>query len=201
MASKRMRPTGSLSPREQRTVVGGLLIVLGAFAGTRWIGPRWVAAQQRAAEIARDRDRLAHLEGLAASRETLERAAAAVERTLATSPQRLLHAVTPAVGGSALQQYLESAVEGAGMMVDRVEITPAPDEASPTGRHSVAAQLSVIGDIHGLSTLLASIERGPRAIRVERLAVRRTSALRGATDVLQVTIGVRAPLRMDGEAP
>lgn len=201
MTDKPMRPTRRLSPREQRTVVGGLLIVLGAFAGTQWIGPRWVAARQRAAAIARDRDRLAQLEGLAASREALERAAAALERTLASSPQRLLRAVTVPVGGSALQQYLESAVEGAGMVVDRVEIPPAPEQAPSSGLHSVAAQLSVIGDIHGLSALLASIETGPRAIRVERLAIRRNSALRGATDVLQVTLGLQAPLLIDGGVP
>jgi len=191
----------ALSTREQRTLVGGLLIVLGAFTGARLLGPRWVAHQQRSAAIARDRERLAHLEGLAAAREAIERRAGAAEQALAGRPRRVFHAATPALGGNALQQYLESAVEGAGLVVDRVEVTPGPEAMAPTQRASLSAQLSVIGDIHGLSTLLASVERGPRAVVIEQLTVRRNSALRGAPDVLQVTIGLRAPLLLDGEAP
>jgi hypothetical protein len=201
MAGKPLRSARTLSAREWRTIVGGLLIVLGALVGTRWIGPRWAANQRRAAEIARDRDQLARLKGLAASRAPLERSAAAVERALATRPRRLLHAATPALGGSALQQYLESAVEGAGMLIDRVEITPDPEDASGSGIRTVAASLSVIGDIHGVAALLASVASGPRAVLVERLAIRRNSALRGAPDVLQVTIGLRAPLLIDGGVP
>ena len=201
MAGKPSNLPRTLSVREQRTIVGGLLIVLGAFVGVRQLGPRWVAHQQRAATIVRDRERLALLEGLAGSREALERRASAAEQALASRPRRVFHAATPALGGNALQQYLESAVEGAGMAVDRVEVTPGPEAASPPGRSTLSAQLSVIGDIHGLSTLLASVERGPRAVVIERLTVRRNSALRGATDVLQATIGVRASLLLDGEAP
>jgi hypothetical protein len=201
MAGKPLRLPATLSARERRTIVGGLLIVLGAFVGVRQLGPRWVAHQQRAAAIVRDQERLAHLEGLTASREILERRASAAEQALASRSRRVFHAATPALGGNALQQYLESAVEGAGMAVDRVEVTPGPEATLPTGRSTLSAQLSVIGDIHGLSTLMASVERGPRAVVIERFTVRRNSALRGATDVLQATLGVRASLLLDGEVP
>jgi hypothetical protein len=48
--------------------------------------------------------------------------------------------------------------------------------------------------VEGLALLLAQLGEGPRPVRVERVTVQRNPALRGAPDVLQWTLVVRAPV-------
>jgi hypothetical protein len=50
--------------------------------------------------------------------------------------------------------------------------------------------------VEGLAQLLAQLATGPRPVQVDRLVVQRNPALRGAPDVLQWTVSVRAPVVM-----
>ncbi len=59
---------------------------------------------------------------------------------------------------------------------------------------SLPATLTAYGDVIGLAALLEQLARAPRVVRVERMTVQQNSALRGAADVLQVTISLRAPV-------
>jgi hypothetical protein len=58
----------------------------------------------------------------------------------------------------------------------------------------VQATLAALGDVEGLALLLAQLGEGPRPVQVERVTVQRNPALRGAPDVLQWTLVVRAPV-------
>jgi type II secretory pathway component PulM len=181
---------GSVSTREQRTILWGIGVVLIAVVIVRGLLPFMRDWQTREARLATVVARTAQLQGLAAQAPQLAQAATIAERELAGAPRRVLHARTAALAASTLQSLLQEASDGAGMAVNRVDASPESDE-------SVTATLSVVGDIHGLAALLATLERGPRVVRVERLLVTQNTALRGAPDVLQVTLGVRAPVVLE----
>jgi hypothetical protein len=179
------RPT---TTRERRVVVWGVAIVLVALLVVRGVMPfaeRW---RLRESQLTAARDRAAQLAGLEQATTQLQQRATIAERALSGALRRVLHARSEALAASALQALLQDAVDGAGMIVNRVEVGP------ETGNGQVSASLSVVGDVHGLATLLSTLERGPRVLFVERLTVVQNSALRGAPDVLQVTLAVRAPV-------
>ncbi len=101
----------------------------------------------------------------------------------------MIHARSSALGASALQTLLQGAADASALLVNRVDV--APEEAADG---ALTATLSAYGDIHGLSAILAQLSRAPRVTVVERLTVQINPALRGAPDVLQITLAVRAPL-------
>lgn len=190
-----------VSAREWRTITIGVALVVGAWISTRWVVPQWQHYRDRAGEIARAERRVAELEGLIAHEAVLEARATAAERALTGAPVRVLHAASTPLGGNALQQYLTSAVEAAGLALDRIDLDPDATAASSDGTRHVAAQATVLGDIHGLAALLGALDGGPRRVAVTRLQIRQNSALRGAPDVLQIVFTVSAPLLLDGDSP
>lgn len=181
--------------REQRTIWWGASVVVIAWFAVRVAGPFIQTWQVRATQLAAAEDRLAQLRGLTTQAPALAQAATVAERELAGAPRRVLHAPTAALAGSALQSVLQNATDAAGMLVNRVDVGP-DDAASDV----VGGTLSVVGDIHGLAQLLESLATGPRVVRVEEMTVTQNSALRGAPDVLQVTLRVRAPIVLDSTA-
>ena len=56
------------------------------------------------------------------------------------------------------------------------------------------ATIAAYGDIFGLAEFLHKLSSGPRVVRVERIAIQQNSALRGAPDVLQITVTLAAPV-------
>lgn len=187
--------------REQRVITGALavlvvsvLLVYGALPFARRVRLREAqidAAQRRASLLA----------AYASRSSELERAAAVEERALSMAPRRVLHAASEPLAASALQSLLQEAAEGAGLAVNRVEVSSGDDStltATADGAAAVSGSLSAYGDVHGLAALLRTLEAGPRVVRVERITVQQNSALRGASDVLQVTIAVRAPVIIAG---
>ena len=122
----------------------------------------------------------------------MEAAAASAEASLAGGVRRVIHARSSALGASALQTLLQGAADASGLVVDRVEVGP-----DLTSEGDLTATLSAYGDIHGLAALLAQLATAPRVTRVEKLPGQITPALRGAPDVLRVTLGVRAPMVME----
>lgn len=182
---------GLVSARERRTITWGVVIVVLSLALVRGLLPFAASWRAREVRLAAVLARTAQLRALAAQTPQLTQAADIAERELAGAPRRVLHERTLALAASRLQALLQEASDGAGLAVNRVDVTP------ELGEDAVTATLSVVGDIHGLAALLATLERGPRVLQVERLNVTQNSALRGAPDVLQVTVGVRAPVVLE----
>jgi len=178
--------------RERRVVIGGAMVIVMALLFARLVTPQWQAWQQREARVAAATSRLSQLQGLVRDREQLERSASEAERALAGAPRRVLHAQSVTLAASAVQSLLQDAVDGAGMVVNRVEVSSTPDS---TG--ALEGSLSAYGDIHGLSALLHTLNHGPRVATIERMVVQQNSALRGAPNVLQVQLTVRTPVLID----
>jgi hypothetical protein len=185
--------------REQRVIVGALVVLAVSLLLVYSVMPVVRLASARERQIDATRARAALLGGYAAAAPRLEQAAARDEAWLATATRRVLHATSEPIAASALQSLMQDAAEGAGMAVNRVEVSPETDSASTGGTVAqLRGSISAYGDIHGVSALLRTLEAGPRVVVVERFSVQQNSALRGAPDVLQVTIGVRAPVVIDG---
>jgi Type II secretion system (T2SS), protein M subtype b len=188
-----MTPSRSEQQRERLVVSGGAVIATVALLVVYGMLPLWRHFQTRELQIAAARERAGLYAGYTAGTRDLERAADADERWLAASPRRALHTTEAPLAASALQTLLQDAAEGAGMAVTRVEVEPESDSTS-----AVRGTLTAVGDIHGLAALLRTLETGARLVQVERFAVQQNSALRGAPDVLQLSLSVRAPVILDG---
>jgi hypothetical protein len=143
----------ALRPRERRVVIGGALVVAAALLVARGVVPYVERWQVREAQLDATRDRAARLAGLQNATQALEQRAGSAERLLAQSSRRVLHARSSGLAASALQGLLQEAVDGAGMIVNRVEVSPDLLDGQLT------ATLSVVGDVHGLGVLLT---RGPK---------------------------------------
>ena len=180
---------GAVQRRERRVVVGGAVVLALALLVTYGVVPATVHWRAREQQLLAASDQVAALRGVLAQGAALERAAAQAEASLAGSPVRVLHARSNALGASALQALLQGAADGSGLLVNRVDVGTTPDDGG-----ALTATMLAYGDIHGLSALLEQLAGAPRLVSVERLTVQINPALRGAPDVLQLSIGVRAPV-------
>lgn len=190
-----MSASRSEQQRERLVVSGGALIATAALLVVYGLLPLWRHFQTRELQISATRERAGLFAGYIARTSDLERAADADERWLAASPRRALHASDASLAASALQALLQDAAEGAGMAVSRVEVEPESDSTE-----AVRGTLTAVGDIHGLAALLRTLESGARLVQVERFTVQQNSALRGAPDVLQLSLSVRAAVIRDERA-
>lgn len=178
--------------RERRVVMGGLVVLALSLLVTYGLLPAVARWRDRERQLNRVHAQVAHLKGMQQHASELEVAASSREVLLAGDGRRVIHARSPALGASALQALLQGAADASGLVVDRVDIGP-----DLTSDGDLTASLSAYGDIHGLASLLAQLANAPRITAVERLTVQINSALRGAPDVLRVTLEVRAPMVME----
>lgn len=177
--------------RESRVVAWGAAIVVVAFIVARGIVPFASAWSAREARIDALRERGARLLALSVQESAIAAAADSAEVRLAGAPRRVLRATSPALAASVAQGYIEDATAGAGLVVSRIE--SAPEAADGRDATVVTATLAAVGDVHGLATLLTTLTTGPRVMQLTRLTVTQTTALRGAPEVLQISLVVRAP--------
>jgi hypothetical protein len=196
--------------RERRTVLIGASVValslLMAFVLLPF-GRRW---QLREVELEGTRARVSELASLSSSRRALDSAATAVEHAIAGGGRRIIRARSRALAASALQSFLQDASDASRLVVTRLDVATGEAERADGGAEGEAfggstaagaepaafifATLSAHCDITGLADLLAQLSHGPRVVHVERMAVQTNSALRGAPDMLQVTLTLRAPV-------
>lgn len=182
--------------REARTVAAGALVVAVACLLAFIVFPfarRW---QLREVELDTTRAAIADLEQLVRDRRALDSAATATENQLAARGRRVIHARSSTLAASAMQSFLQDASDASRLVVTRLDV--AQTEASDAT--TLPATLTAHTDIHGLAELLGHLERGPRVVRVERMTVQMNSALRGAPDMLQLALTLRAPVLLDGGA-
>ena len=192
----------SAAAREQRTVaVGAATVVIAlllAFVALP-LARRW---QSYAIELQRTRDQIQEYAALANSAGALDAAGSANEQRLASQGRRVIRARSATLAASALQSFLQDASDASRLVVTRLDVAP-PDggpDSSATGAvgvTSVPATLAAYGDITGLAELLHQLSHGPRVVRVERMTVQQNSALRGAPDMLQITLTLRAPVVLE----
>lgn len=217
---------GARTARERLVIRAGAIIVTVALLLTYVVLPYTRAWGARELELADARAKLAELASLTGSERALDSAATATEQGLAAGGRRVFRARSTTLAASALQSYLQDASDASGLAVTRLDVAAgdlaagdaagentinagasggvddatgaavAPGAPSRNTRF-VPATLSANCDIHGLAALLAQFATGPRVVQVTRMTVQMNSALRGAPDMLQVTLALRAPVILE----
>ncbi len=205
----------AVQQREQQVVAIGATIVLVALLAVYVIAPfarRWTARAERLREA---RNNVAELSGLVAAAPAFEHAATRAEAALAVNPSRIFHARSAPLAASALQSLLQDAANASHLLVTRLDVAQslvtrptqsfgaaatnnsAPADSGNSFNASLPATLAAYCDIIGLAALLDHLAHAPRVVRVEKLTIQQNSALRGAPDMLQVTVTLRAPVVLE----
>lgn len=163
------QPLAALSPRDRRALVIGIASIAGLVIVGR-IVPAWRAWEHaivaQASEAAR----------AAARGQVLARSARAIHDSLAARRARLtalaptwLTGDSPAAAGAGLAALATRAATDASMTLGAVDIRT--DSVGQNEFVPVHVHLSVSGDVQGLATLLAALDRGPVTMRVVSLVV------------------------------
>lgn len=163
------QPLAALSPRDRRALVIGIVSIGGLVIVGR-IAPAWRAWEH--ATVAS-----AGLAARSAARDQLlARNARAIHDSLGARKARLtalaptwLDGDSPAAAGAGLAALVTRAATDAAMTLGAVDIRT--DSVGRSAFVPVQVRVSVSGDIQGLGTLLAALDRGPVALRVASLAV------------------------------
>ena len=209
------RPMNAVKARERRVVaVGAIVVAVGLLLAYVMLpfARHWSMREQELRAVRAQSDTLA---GLIASASQLEAVASAQERSLASSNRRVLHARSATLAASSLQSLLQDASDASHLVVTRLDVaqdlspqssgevardsaTIATTQSASRGRAvSLPATLAAYCDIVGLAALLDHLARAPRVVYVERITVQQNSSLRGAPDMLQVTVTLRAPVVLE----
>ncbi|MBI4521871.1 MAG: hypothetical protein HY701_13620 [Gemmatimonadetes bacterium] len=178
-----------ISARERRTIALGLAVSLFALGITYGVLPfarHWRAREEM---IASEMERLARLRGLVANEARLRDVVAARTAGLEAGPQRLLSGRTPALAASTLQSLLRDFADQSQVTVSRLDVAGAPD-TDAGALPMIPATVSAVGDIYGITDLIALIEQGSLLLEITGLSLRPNPALRG--ELLQLTLTVRA---------
>ena len=110
------------------------------------------------------------------------------EASLSLQPTRILRAKSRTLAASALQSMVQDMADASHVTVTRLDV------ANVAGGADLPLTLSANGDIYGLTDLLKQLGSGRYMVDVDKLQVQVNSALRGAPDVLQMTLSLRAPV-------
>lgn len=210
-----------LNDRQRRTVMLGTWVVAAAVMLTYVIVPfvrEWRVRESRIATMRAKVERLTQVVGTEGAVDSLVRAR---EAALALEPTRVQRARSRALAASALQSLVQELADASNVSVTRLDVAAfdagmaggasanampramlSPRTARDTGdardaQHAIDSlpmTLSANGDIYGLTALLEQLRRARQALVVDKLSVQVNSALRGAPDVLQMTVTLHAPV-------
>lgn len=174
-----------VSPRERRTLLrgAGAIVALVALsrgfpAWRRWDAETRAGAAQLMAEAA-------GVEDIMRDEHTVRDSLLARNtRFLALAP-RLLPGTTPATAAANLSALVSGAATVANVRVESVESQA--DSGGGETFNRVTARASLVGDVRGLMTTLAAIERGPTLLAVRELSIAQTeqAAPEGRPEVLR----------------
>ncbi len=128
------------------------------------------------------------LNAVLVNRAVTTRMLAARDRDLSLQPTRVLRAHSRALASSALQSMVQDMADASHVVVTRLDV------ANVAAGSELPLTLSANGDIYGLADLLLHFRNARYAIDVDKMLVQVNSALRGAPDVLQVTLSLQAPV-------
>jgi hypothetical protein len=165
-----------LSRRDRRTlVIGGsvigslVLLSKGVPVWRDWVAASKAGAVEQARAVVEADALVAHAK---ASRDTL---AARNTRYIALAPA-LIAGNTPAEASATLASLVSSAASGAGVKLGAVQLRPVADTGAARAFVRVGVHADVVGDIRGITTLLASLEHGPARLRVRDVTITQPDA-------------------------
>jgi hypothetical protein len=163
-----------LSAKDRRTLTLGVASVVAIIGSSRGVPAwrRWTdEARSDAALVAQ---RASRAEGLVTDagqlRDTLARRNA---RFLALAPM-LVDGATPSAASATLAGLVSGAAATSSMRIGSVQLRP---DTTATGMFTrVAVRADLVGDVFGVTALLAILERGPTLVVVRELSVTQPDA-------------------------
>lgn len=180
---------GMLSRAQWRTVRAAawvLAIVVVVKFSILPFAQRWFDREQ---QLNHARQRLADVSLLVSGADATDSLNAIRSSQLALQPTRVLRARSRSLAASALQSLVQEMADASNVSVTRLDVA-----SSDTTSVSLPISLSANGDIFGLSALLERVRQGRQVLTLDKLSVQVNSAMRGAPDVLQMTLTLRAPV-------
>lgn len=161
--------TARVSSRDRRVLMIGVATCLTLVAGTRGVPAlvSWTrAARENAAQLRAEVARASS--GVASGDATRDSAAARNARYLALAP-RLLAGETTAGAGGSLASLVTGAAAEANVRLGSVQIRA--DTAQGGTFTAVTLRADLTGDISGLTSMLAALERGQTLLAVRELSI------------------------------
>jgi hypothetical protein len=159
----------SLSPRDRRALAIGALAIAGIVglgrglpAWRQWLRETRTSAAELTAELARA-ERSVSL--IRATRDTL---VARNRRFLDLGPA-LIAGETPAAAGATLATLVSGIASSVGVRTAAVQVRP--DTVGKEIFTRVAVRADLVGDVQGLTALIAALERGPALLSVRDLSI------------------------------
>ena len=183
----------NLEPRERRTiaigatVVGITAIVMLVFVplGRRWSG--------REALISVTRNHLARVASIVGHETELAGATRNMEARLDAGGTRLVRAKSLPLAASAVQSMVRDYASASVVTVTRLDAAGEPVASGSSV--AIPATIAAQGDIYGIADFLQRLQHGPWLVEITDLSVAPNPDLRG--NILQVSIGLRAPIAME----
>jgi hypothetical protein len=164
----------SVSARDRRALALGSLVAIPALCYGLVIAPYRRAMADLRSHLESQRALLARERALVAEAPALPAALHARESTVLHEAPRLFDGRDLLAASAALATYIGARAYQAHVFVQSSE-TRAPTPAAD-GILAVSVDVRADGDLAGIATLLQSIERGPKLVRVERIAIERSGS-------------------------
>jgi hypothetical protein len=193
-----------LSARDRRTGVVGvsvmaalILLSRGVPAWRGWVSDARAGADEQSRAVA-DADAL--VAGAGVAHDSL---VARDERYMALAPA-LVAGGTPAEASATLASLLSETASADGVKLGAVQLRPVADIGARRTFIRVGVHADVVGDITGIATLLATLERGPLRLRVREITVTQPDAAAPGdrAEALHAELTIEGlALRRGGKAP
>lgn len=176
------------SSGQRRTIMIGAWVVVIALIITFVAVPQFRNWRMREEQIDVAELRLRELVNTVERQPQLDSLIQQRERSLATEPRRVLRSHSRALAASALQSLVQELAESSNVTVTRLDV------ANLESSGDLPIALAANGDVYGLANLLQQIRSSRFVVIIDKLTAQNNSALRGAPDVLQITLSLHAPV-------
>lgn len=183
----------NLEPRERRTIAIGATVVTMAAVITLVLVPLGRRWSEREALIGVTRNHLARVSSIIGHEAELNEATRAVDARLDAGGMRLVRARSMPLAAAAVQSMVREYASGSVVTVTRLDAAGDPIASGSTV--AIPATLAAQGDIYGIADFLRRLQHGPWLVEITDFSIAPNPVLRG--NILQVSIGMRAPVAME----
>jgi hypothetical protein len=166
----------TVSSRDRRVLLAGAGVIGSLIGLTRgipawrtWVSDARAGANEQARAADETNELLAHARAM---RDTL----AARNTRYVTLAPALIAGSTPAEASATLASLVSGAATAAGVKLGAVQIKPVADTGAQRTFIRIGVHVDVVGDIAGLTALVANVERGPTRLRVREIAITQPDA-------------------------
>lgn len=154
------------------------------------LGRRW---SEREGLISVTRNHLARVTSIVGHETELAEATRRMDAQLDASGTRLIRARSNPLAASAVQSLVRDYARASVVTVTRLDAAGEPIASGSTV--AIPATIAAQGDIYGIADFLRRLQYGPWLLEISDMAIAPNPVLRG--NILQVSIGLRAPIAME----